>query len=76
MSQATLQVSKTIELHRPAKEITLPDAPTWPLDAVMALFELPFNELMFHAQETHRAHGPSAIKGAKPAVIPKPAWKN
>jgi len=64
MSQATLQEPKTVqttntvELHRPAKAITLPEAATWPLEDVMALYELPFNELMFRAQETHRAYWP------------------
>jgi biotin synthase len=61
MSQATLQEPKTaqtVELHRPAKAITLPEAATWPLAEVMALYELPFNDLMFRAQQTHRAHWP------------------
>lgn len=55
----SLQEPKTVELHRPAAAIKLPEAATWPLDDVMALFELPFNELMFRAQETHRAHFPA-----------------
>jgi biotin synthase len=59
MSQSTLREPKTVQLHRPAEPITLPDAATWPLDDVMALFELPFNELMFRAQETHRANFPN-----------------
>ncbi len=33
---------------------------TWPLDQVMALFDLPFNELMFQAQQVHRANFPNA----------------
>ncbi len=57
--QSSLQEPKAVELHRPAAKITLPEAATWPLDDVMALFELPFNELMFRAQETHRAHFPA-----------------
>ena len=36
-----------------------PDA-TWPLDQVMALFDLPFNDLMFQAQQVHRANFPNA----------------
>jgi len=48
----------TVALHRPAAAITeRPDA-TWPLADVLALFALPFNELMFRAQEAHRAHFP------------------
>jgi biotin synthase len=54
----SLQEPKTVELHRPTPAIKLPEAATWPLDEVMALFELPFNELMFRAQETHRANFP------------------
>ncbi|MFC5477423.1 biotin synthase BioB [Massilia suwonensis] len=48
----------TVALHRPTAAIKeRPDA-TWPLADVLALFELPFNELMFRAQEAHRAHFP------------------
>jgi biotin synthase len=31
-------------------------SPTWTADAVAALFELPFNDLIFRAQEVHRRH--------------------
>ncbi|MEG0884458.1 MAG: biotin synthase BioB, partial [Janthinobacterium sp.] len=31
---------------------------TWPIDDVLALFDLPFNDLMFQAQQTHRANFP------------------
>jgi biotin synthase len=54
----SLQEPKTVQLHRPAAAIKLPEAATWPLEDVMALYELPFNELMFRAQEAHRAHWP------------------
>ncbi|THC43529.1 biotin synthase BioB [Massilia sp. Mn16-1_5] len=48
----------TVALHRPTAAIKeRPDA-TWPLADVLSLFELPFNELMFRAQEAHRAHFP------------------
>jgi biotin synthase len=48
----------TVALHRPAAAIKeRPDA-TWPLADVLALFELPFNELMFRAQQAHRTHFP------------------
>ncbi|MBA5636786.1 biotin synthase BioB [Duganella sp. LX20W] len=52
------QEPKTVELHRPTAPITLPAAATWPVDDVLALFELPFNDLMFQAQQTHRANFP------------------
>jgi biotin synthase len=54
----SLQEPKTVELHRPAAAIKLPEAATWPLEDVMALYELPFNELMFRAQEAHRSYWP------------------
>ncbi|MFC5510726.1 biotin synthase BioB [Massilia jejuensis] len=48
----------SVALHRPTAAIKeRPDA-TWPLADVLALFELPFNELMFRAHGTHRAHFP------------------
>jgi biotin synthase len=32
--------------------------PRWSVDAIEALFELPFNELIFRAQQVHREHFP------------------
>ena len=58
MSQIESPTSKAVAFHPPAAAITLPDAATWPLADVLALFDLPFNELMFQAQQTHRAHFP------------------
>jgi biotin synthase len=58
MSLNTLQEPKTVSLHRPTAAITLPPAATWPLEDVMALFEMPFNDLMFKAQQTHRLNFP------------------
>jgi biotin synthase len=54
----SLQEPKAVQLHRPTAAIKLPEAATWPLEDVMALYELPFNDLMFRAQEAHRAHWP------------------
>jgi biotin synthase len=48
----------TVALHRPTAAIQERADATWPLADVLALFELPFNELMFRAQEAHRAHFP------------------
>jgi biotin synthase len=31
-------------------------SPNWTADAVEALFELPFNDLLFRAQQVHRQH--------------------
>jgi biotin synthase len=58
MSQATAPELKSVALHRPAAPITLPPAATWPLEDVLALYELPFNDLMFQAQQAHRANFP------------------
>ena len=52
------EAAKTVELHRPAARITVPEAATWPVADVLALFDLPFNDLMFKAQQTHRANFP------------------
>ncbi|HEY4316448.1 MAG TPA: biotin synthase BioB [Herbaspirillum sp.] len=54
--------SQTIEFHQnPAKSAAqaalAPAAPlAWPVDEVAALFDLPFNELLFRAQQVHRQH--------------------
>ena len=55
----SLHEPKTVALHRPTGAIKLPDAATWPREDVLALFELPFNELMFRAQEAQRANFPA-----------------
>jgi biotin synthase len=36
-----------------------PRAARWSVDAVVALFELPFADLLFRAQQVHRAHHPA-----------------
>ena len=46
-----------IQFHAPVKAI---EAETWPVDDVMALFDLPFNDLMFKAQVLHRENFPNA----------------
>jgi len=48
----------TVALHRPTAAIKERADATWPLADVLALFELPFNELMFRAQQAHRTHFP------------------
>ncbi|MGI4716866.1 MAG: biotin synthase BioB [Janthinobacterium lividum] len=57
MSQTNTAASNTISLHRPVA-IKQPENVTWPLADVLALFELPFNDLMFRAQQAHRANFP------------------
>jgi len=34
-------------------------APRWTVEAVVALFDLPFADLLFHAKQVHRAHHPA-----------------
>ena len=46
-----------------ARARTAKAPPRWSLPAIEALFALPFPELMFRAQETHRAHhAPNAVQ--------------
>jgi len=46
----------TFHAHRSAPAVS-PAAPqAWPLDEIVALFNLPFNDLMFRAQTVHREH--------------------
>lgn len=47
--------AQTLQFQKPVQKI---EAETWPVDEVMALFELPLNELMFRAQSAHRANFP------------------
>ncbi|MCG2585172.1 biotin synthase BioB [Massilia sp. TS11] len=48
----------TLSFTKPAKPIGTPDDATWPLAEVLALFALPFPELLRRAQEVHHAHWP------------------
>jgi biotin synthase len=41
---------------RKASQHAIPDSADWSVAAVAALFELPFNDLLFHAQQVHRAN--------------------
>ncbi len=44
-----------IAVHRPAPSQAAPP-PRWPRADVQALFELPFNDLLWRAQQVHREH--------------------
>ena len=50
--------SQTIAFHAAAKKVaaTVTANEIWPVAEVAALFELPFNDLMWQAQQVHRAH--------------------
>ena len=43
-----------VTLHRPAARAALAGAQRWSVEAVQALFELPFNDLLYRAQTVHR----------------------
>ncbi|MGZ8320889.1 MAG: biotin synthase BioB, partial [Telluria sp.] len=55
-----MTTTTSVSFHPPADPISLPKEATWPLADVLALFELPFNDLMFRAQTVHRANFPAA----------------
>ncbi|HLG83413.1 MAG TPA: biotin synthase BioB [Bradyrhizobium sp.] len=46
-----------LELSHEAAQAAPPDgAPKWTRDAALALYQMPFNDLLFRAQSVHRAH--------------------
>jgi len=48
---------QTVTLHRPrAANAATPKAEHWSVEAIEALFKLPFPELLFRAQTVHREH--------------------
>jgi len=52
-----------IKTLAPTADADRHNAQPWTVDAVAALFELPFNDLMFRAQSVHRAHfDPNAVQ--------------
>ncbi len=54
--QAEQQNSHGVTFHKPVKKI---EAETWPVEQVLALFDLPFNDLLYRAQQIHRAEFPA-----------------
>ena len=51
----------TVSTHSPAGLHSVPtSAQTWTVAAIAALFDLPFNDLLYRAQQVHRAHFPGA----------------
>ncbi len=51
--------SQPIHFYRPSAAENLPEPEVWPVKEILALYELPFTELMFRAQEVHRANFPA-----------------
>jgi len=60
----TMSEAAAIPIHFPSAGAESKEpAPRWSVDAVAALFDLPFNDLIFRAQEVHRAHhAPNAVQ--------------
>ena len=61
MSHSELETPRAAEAHplafrAPAQPVVPIAAETWPVEEVLALFDLPFNDLLYRAQQTHRAH--------------------
>ena len=55
MNLATLATAQPIQIHK-RRELARPGSPRWPLIEIEALFDLPFNDLLFRAQQVHREH--------------------
>ena len=51
-------MSQPITFYRRTVTTAIPEPETWPVKDILALYDLPFHELMFRAQEIHRAHFP------------------
>jgi biotin synthase len=58
MGASDLDAVKPIALHRAAPGPAAPSGP-WSVEAIQALLDLPFNDLLFEAQRVHRAHFPA-----------------
>ncbi|MES2226509.1 MAG: biotin synthase BioB [Burkholderiaceae bacterium] len=57
MTQSASVAVQPIELIRQRpRDAAKGPAERWPVDAVAALFDLPFNDLIFRAQQVHREH--------------------
>ena len=59
---AAMSATSTVSLT-PRKKPAAAIAPRWSIDAIAGLFALPFNDLIYRAQEVHRAnHAPNAVQ--------------
>lgn len=48
--------AQPIQIHRPAEKAAVDSTGRWSVEAIEALFALPFNDLMLRAQQVHREH--------------------
>ena len=51
-----MTATKPVHLVRPAPVHVHPSSERWSVEAIEALFALPFNDLIFRAQQVHREH--------------------
>src|SRR5512134_502954 len=59
----TLSGSEALESDPQTARHREPPAARWRVDDIQALFELPFNDLLYRAQQVHRAHhDPNAVQ--------------
>lgn len=58
MPTQNTETTHSVTFHPTPKPVAPIVAETWPVDDVLALFELPFNDLLFRAQQTHRREFP------------------
>lgn len=56
----TINPTQAVTFHPTPKPLEEIMADTWPVDEVLALFDLPFNDLLFRAQQVHRSEFPDA----------------
>lgn len=55
--------TQTINFVRPVKKANQPDSLRWSVADIETLFQLPFSDLMFRAQQVHREHfDPNAVQ--------------
>ena len=58
-STPTGDAAHAVQWHAPVRTSPAADAARWSVDAVQQLLELPFNDLLWQAQQVHRAHWPA-----------------
>ncbi|MBS0391691.1 MAG: biotin synthase BioB [Proteobacteria bacterium] len=59
MTHATPAAAQSMHWHAPANRPAAPTDQRWTVDAIQALLDLPFMELLFQAQTVHRAQWPA-----------------
>ena len=68
--EGTASMSQIQDPHRPTTDADRRQAKPWTVsEIVMALFELPFNDLMFRAQQAHREQLPGCKRDVELATL-------